>query len=151
MFQIWNSMVNIWNIDIPVSNNIDEWEDFEIYSTNELAELTYTDKQGNKVGFRIHKIGRLRKLLRFMSHAKDNSDIGNNPLDWNRSLFNQWIYDYKISPDGKQGETMMTSSPKYISHGIRIAPEKQIDPFVKEENEKGRCYVSNASLTFCLH
>ena len=41
---------------------------------------------------------------------------------------------------------MMTLSPKCISHVIRIAPEKQIDPFVKEENEKVKCYVGNPSL-----
>lgn len=43
--------------EMLVSNNIYDWEDFEMYSIDQLAELTYTDKQGNKVDFRIHKIG----------------------------------------------------------------------------------------------
>ena len=80
-------LTNVSNLDLKgrhwifeaifLSNRIFDWEDFELYEDkiNQLADLTYTDKKGKKIDFKIHDVGRLRKLLKFMSHARDNSGI----------------------------------------------------------------------------
>ena len=97
-----------------------------MYTIDQLEELTYANKQGNNVGFKIHEIGRLRKLLLFMAHAKDNSGIGNKPLDWNCTMFDQWRKDYDVSSDGTRIGRDIDIHPDTISSNVSL-PQALVD------------------------
>lgn len=122
---------------------------FDMYTIDQLAELTYTNKQGNKVGFRIHKIGRLHKLLQFMSHAKDNSGTGNEPLEWNCTIFDQWRKDYNVSSDGTGIGKDIDIHPDTISSNVSL-PHALVDEDttnIKNQSQEEPTKVDSQSLS----
>ena len=61
-----------------------------------------------------------------MAHAKDNSGIENEPLDWNRTMFDQWRKDYDISSDGTRIGRDIDIHPDTISSTVSL-PQALVD------------------------